>query len=80
MAFDFGEYTSIELSSSSRVRFTFNCIGKGRKAGYVKGSVDCGEQTLNIQIPDRYVKEFVGLKFIVDDSISRWVYDSSLYN
>jgi hypothetical protein len=58
----------------------FNCIGKGRRTAIARTTVDCGSQTLTVQIPDQYVKEFVGLKFIVDDSISRWVYDSSLYN
>lgn len=63
-----------------RVRYTYACIGSAVKSGYVRGKVDCGAQTLDIQIPDKYVSEFVGLKFIVDDTISRWVYDSSLYN
>jgi hypothetical protein len=72
--------TKVTGVKTVRVRFAFSCIGKGKKAGFVKGSVDCGSQTLNIQIPDQFVSEFVGLKFIVDDTVSRWVYDSSLYN
>jgi len=72
--------TKVTGVKTVRVRYSVSCIGRGRKSGFVKGSVDCGAQTLDVQVPDGYVKEFVGLKFIVDDSISRWVYDSSLYN
>ena len=72
--------TKVTGVKTVKVKWAVTCIGGGVKSGYVKGKVDCGAQTLDVQTIDRYVEEFVGLKFIVDDSISRWVYDSSLYN
>jgi hypothetical protein len=72
--------TKVTGKKTLKMRYTYSCIGGGKKTGFTKGSVDCGAQTLDVQIPDRYVSEFVGLKFIVDDTVSRWVYDSSLYN
>jgi hypothetical protein len=65
---------------SVRLRLGFTCIGKGKKFIRKTVTIDCGSQTLDIQIPDKSVGEFVGLKFVVDDTVSRWVYSSSLYN
>jgi hypothetical protein len=65
---------------SVQLRLGFTCIGKGKKFIRKTVTIDCGSQTLDIQIPDKSVGEFVGLKFVVDDTVSRWVYSSSLYN
>lgn len=56
------------------------CIGKGAYSYNTTGEIDCGSQRLDIQIPDRFVQEFSGLKFRVDQTSNRWVYDSALYN
>ena len=72
--------SKITGKKSVKVRYSCSCIGKGTQVGFVNGTVDCGAQTLDAQLPDRYVSEFVGLKYIVDDTVSRWVYSSSLYN
>jgi hypothetical protein len=72
--------SKITGKKSVKVRYSCSCIGKGTQVGYTNGTVDCGAQTLDVQLRDRYVSEFVGLKYIVDDTVSRWVYSSSLYN
>lgn len=72
--------TKVTGEKSVQLRLGFSCIGKGRKFIRKTVTIDCGSQTLNISIPDKSVGEFVGLKFVVDDTVSRWVYSSSLYN
>lgn len=56
------------------------CIGKGAYTYYNTGVVNCGSTRFDINIPDRVLQEFSGMKFVVDSSISKWVYQSSLYN
>jgi hypothetical protein len=72
--------TKVTGVKTVNVKYSVQCIGGGNKSGYVKGKVDCGAQSLDVETKDRFVDEFFGLKFIVDDTISRWVYDTSLYN
>ena len=62
------------------IRYTCGCIGKGEYDGIASGEVDCGSQRLDIQIPDKSVEEFSGLKFVVDTDTSQWVYDSALFS
>lgn len=63
-----------------KVKYAVNCIGAGTKSGYKNASIDCGSQRLDIAVPDQFVDSFVGLKFVVEATSSRWVYDSTLYN
>jgi hypothetical protein len=56
------------------------CIGSGAYIGTNYGTVDCGNARFDVSIPDKVIKEFSGMKFVVDSTISRWVYESSLYN
>jgi hypothetical protein len=65
---------------SVRVKFTCNCIGAGTSTGTKTATVDCGTQRLDVAVPDKFVNIFSGLKFIIDPTSSRWVYDSALYN
>lgn len=56
------------------------CIGRGSYSYPAVGTVDCGNTRFDVNIPDRVLQEFSGIKFVVDSSISKWVYQSSLYN
>jgi hypothetical protein len=60
--------------------YTCYVIGRGSYTGSNVGTVDCGSQRLDVQIPDRTVDQFAGMRFIVDANTSKWAYDSALYN
>lgn len=65
---------------SVKVNYTCNCIGAGTSTGTRTAKIDCGTQRLDVSVPDKFVDSFSGLKFVIDPTSSRWVYDSSLYN
>jgi hypothetical protein len=63
-----------------KVKFFWTCIGKGVKVAYPTGSVDCGSSTLEVAVPDKYVNQFKGLKYIVDPETLTWQFDSALFD
>lgn len=62
-----------------QVAYSVNCIGAGNQGGIKNVNVDCGNQRLDISISDQFVSIFTGLKFVVNDAGTAWVYDSALY-
>lgn len=72
--------SKISGAKSVNVSVAVNCIGAGTRYVNQVATVDCGTQNLEIQIPDKFVDKFVGLKFVVNGANSTWIYDSSLYS
>lgn len=62
-----------------KVPWWYRCR-KGTVGGYVYGKVDCGSLRVDIAVPDQFVSNFVGLKYVVDIETGKWRYDSTLYN
>jgi len=52
--------------------FSYNCdcIGRGSYNGTAYTQVDCGTFSLNVSVPDTFINKFVGIKFVVDSTLT----------
>jgi hypothetical protein len=57
-----------------------SCIKRGTYSYIKYGSIDCGSITATIDVPDKYIERFAGLKFEINPSTLQWVHSELLFN
>lgn len=55
--------------TTAKFTYTCSCIGKGSYSRTATKSVDCGNATLSVNVPDQYISSFVGIKFQVTSNL-----------